>query len=446
MDRVRGSMIDSRHGRSRRGSVPRLIGVLLLLLQGLFALLTGYLLLLLGAAAARRRHPAPGGAEEPRFIVLVPAHNEEVGIAATLASLRALDYPRDRYEVVVIADNCDDRTAPLARAAGATVLERTDPALRGKGHALAWALGRLLPARPDADAIVFLDADCQVSPNLLRALAARLVSGAAAVQADYVVANPGASWSSGLRFAAFALNNTVAPLGQSALGLSCGLLGNGMAFRRDLLERQPWTAFTLAEDAEYHARLVAAGERVVFAPEARVTSPMPTTLREARQQNLRWEGGKWLLIRTWAPRLLAAGLRRRDPGALHAGLRLLLPPQSLLLGGNLALAALAAALRHPLGRRLAALQLLGQAGYVLGGLALVRAPAGVYRALALAPVLMAWKIGLYLKILAGRGPRGWVRTDRERPAPRAAVDGVSADSEPIVRQPRAQDPVSGPVS
>src|SRR5205814_8518557 len=125
-----------------------------------------------------------------------------------------------------------------------------------------------------------------------RAMAARLAAGAAAGQADYVVANPGASWAAALRFAAFRLINTVRPAGRERLGLSAGLLGTGMAFRRDLLRRLPWDAFSVAEDQEYHARLVLAGERVAFAREASVSSAMPAGLRAARTQQERWEGGK----------------------------------------------------------------------------------------------------------------------------------------------------------
>src|SRR5439155_24472408 len=136
-------------------------------------------------------------------------------------------------------------------------------------------------------------ADCQVGLNLLAELGWGLQAGACAVQADYVVANPGASWSSVLRFAAFALYNHVRCRGKTALGLSCGLLGTGMAFSRAVVERHDWDALAVAEDWDYHLRLVAAGDSVVFAPEASVTSVMPTTLGQAWNQHLRWEGGQW---------------------------------------------------------------------------------------------------------------------------------------------------------
>ncbi len=387
----------------------------LLAAQGLLLAGAGYLLALLAAAATARRArpPVTAAAAEPDAVVLIPAHDEELVIERTLRSCAALDYPPGRATVVVIADNCTDATADLAARAGADVYVRDDPSRRGKGQALAWALERLFAERPGVEVVVVVDADCEVSPNLLRAIATRVRAGARAVQTDYVVANPDESRAAALRFAGFALVNTVRPLGKSRLGLSCGLYGTGMAFTRDLLREHPWEAFSIIEDAEYHLRLVSAGERVAFAPEAAVRSPMPVTLDAGRDQQARWEGGKVQLARAWTPRLVAGGARARSLERVLAGLELLLPPQSLLAAGQLGLAALG---RTRAGLVLAAAGLLAQAAYVLGGLVVVRAPVSVYRALALAPVLIARKVALYARLLTRGGPTAFVRTARE-PAP-----------------------------
>jgi cellulose synthase/poly-beta-1,6-N-acetylglucosamine synthase-like glycosyltransferase len=228
----------------------------------------------------------------------------------------------------------------------------------------------------------------------------------------YGVANPGASWLAGLRYASFALVNLVRPRGKTALGLSCGLFGTGMGFSRPLLARHPWTARSLVEDQEYHLGLVAAGERVTFAPEAWVRSPMPTTLRPARSQQLRWDAGRAALIRRYTPCLLRLGLRRRDAARVHAALEPLVPPQSLLFAANAV--GLLLALRAPSGlRRLAFGNAAAQVGFVVGGLSLAGAPAAVWRALALAPALAIWKLALMARLWAGRAPTDWVRTERE---------------------------------
>ena len=115
-----------------------------------------------------------------RFNVIVPAHNEAEVIEGAVASLRKLDWPADAFQVLVVADNCTDSTAALARAAGARVLERHDAVSRGKGHALDFAF-KTSATHGWADAVVVVDADTEVSANLLEAFATRIESGADAV-------------------------------------------------------------------------------------------------------------------------------------------------------------------------------------------------------------------------------------------------------------------------
>jgi Glycosyltransferase like family 2 len=372
----------------------------------------GYLLGLLGAALKGRRGsaPRPNVPGQLRFAVVVPAHDEEAFVGETLASLIGVDYPRAYVESIVIADNCSDRTAEVAAHAGATVWARRGGG--GKGAALAWAFARLAVERPDVEAVVVVDADCTVAPNLLSAMEARIRAGASAVQAPYEVANPTASSTSALRYASFALINVVRPFGKATLGLSAGLLGTGMAFSRELLAALPWTACSLVEDQEYHLNLVAAGERVAFAPETWVRSPMPTSLLGSKNQQLRWEAGRGRLIRSWTPRLLGAGLRSRDPVRLHAALEPFVPPQSFLLAANAASAGIALSGSRAT-RRVGLANLAAQAVFVTGGLALTRAPAAVWRALLCAPMLALWKLALVGRLWLGGQPTAWVRTTRE---------------------------------
>ncbi len=308
----------------RRFGLPRLLCGVFLALEAALALSVSYLLALLLAARDAERipsKPTAGGQEARlRFVVLVPAHDEQAGIQATLESLAMCLYPSDVRRVVVIADNCTDGTAARAREAGVEVWERNEPARRGKGFALAWALDRLQRHEDSFDAVVVVDADCAVSPNILSAIDQRLRSGVNALQVNYIVANAAASHASALRFGGFALMNTVRFLGKQRLGMSCGLVGTGMAFTKELLAREPWTATGLVEDAEYHMRLVMAGERTEFVSEAWVGSAIPTSLRGSSDQQARWEQGKLQVIRHWCPRLLYSGLARRDIVQMHAGL------------------------------------------------------------------------------------------------------------------------------
>ncbi len=402
--------------QTRRETAACVIGATLYAPQAALALSTGYLVVLLLAARAAARagsQPSSGGPTRVRFVVLVPAHDEQHGITATLDSLDRSDYPRDARRMIVIADNCTDRTAERARAAGVEVWERSDAGKRGKGFALAWALARLQSQDEAFDAVVVIDADCQVSANIFSAIDQRLRDGARAVQVDYVVANAEASRASALRFCGFALMNTVRFMGKQQLGLSCGLVGTGMAFTRELLAREPWTATGIVEDAEYHLRLVRAGERSQFVPDAWVSSDVPTSLKRSTDQQARWEQGKLDLARQWSPQLVFAGIRQRDIVRLHAGLEWLVPPQSLIAAGSLG-SALSGLLLGS--RRLVLLSLAtlaGQLAFVLMGLRTVGAPRQVYRALVLAPALITRKLALYVQLLMGRGPTSWVRTERE---------------------------------
>ena len=180
-------------------------------------------LLVLSVAAlmpARRGTRAP----EPvawRTAVVVPAHNEETGIAACVQSLLACEPPAEGIatEIFVIADNCTDSTAALAAAAGARVLERTDPERRGKGYALHYAFSRMLAE--GFDCALVIDADTFVAPNFLAAASAALRAGEQAVQARYLLRNTKETTRSRLMGLAIRAFNVVRPLGRERLGLSC---------------------------------------------------------------------------------------------------------------------------------------------------------------------------------------------------------------------------------
>ncbi len=390
----------------------------LLIVEGWLVAATLYLLgLLLAAIKARRDGPSSStpstGSGRMRFLIVVPAHNEQAGIAATVQTLRSVSYPPESFSVVVIADNCTDQTANRAAVAGAEVLVRDDRGRCGKGYALGWALERLLQERLGVEAVVIVDADCSVSQNLLTAMERRFRSGVRALQVAYTVANPRASRETALRFAAFALFNVIRPLGKERLGLSSGLMGTGMAFTRELLEREPWQVASLAEDGEYHLRLVEAGERVAFVDDAWVSSPMPLSADARGHQQARWEGGKVTLVRHWSPRLLRSGIAHRDLVRLAAGFEHLIPPQSLIAAGSVGCGALASTLKSRRLLVMAMIAALAQVAYVLGGLAAVRAPREVYRALLSLPIVVARQLRLYGRLAVGRGPNAWLRTPRE---------------------------------
>jgi GT2 family glycosyltransferase len=388
---------------------------ILLLLLALPVLGASAYLLLLTAMSWRSTAAAPRPLPPRlRFDVVVPAHDEQSGIEATVRSLRALDYPRALFRVRVVADNCADATAARARAAGAEVLERRDPR-RGKGHALRFAFDRSL-ADGLADAVVVVDADTVASPELLRAFAARLEAGATVVQARNAVGNPDASWRTRLLAIAFTLFNDVRSLGRERLRVSAGLRGNGMCLAAQVLREVPHDAFGIVEDVEYGIRLGEAGHRVAYAAEACVLSQMPATGRAARTQRRRWQEGRRALRRRWAGALLRRGIAARDPVLLDLGADLLVPPLGALSAGVLAGGAAAAVGSWLAGRPLASLVAWAAAALAL----VVHVTWGWWRSgtgargladLLLAPVYVAWKAAL--AVLPREGARSaWLRTAR----------------------------------
>jgi cellulose synthase/poly-beta-1,6-N-acetylglucosamine synthase-like glycosyltransferase len=222
------------------------------------------------------------------FAILVPAHNEECTLPTALQSLAELDYPTDMVRVYVIADNCTDGTATIAHAAGVDCLSRNDPAQRGKGYALAFGLEVLLKDAPDV--VLILDADCVLNVGALQALDAMFASGADAVQAAVRSRNAD-DGPAGFVAAVGAAFDDATASGWGRLGVSVPLRGTGMAFRREVLERIPWDAFGLVEDAEYGTRLKFAGVRVRYCAEAEVVSEAPPSVADLCRQRKRWSGG-----------------------------------------------------------------------------------------------------------------------------------------------------------
>jgi cellulose synthase/poly-beta-1,6-N-acetylglucosamine synthase-like glycosyltransferase len=349
------------------------------------------------------------------FAILIPAHNEEVILHKLLESLSQLAYPKELYSVYVIADNCTDKTAALARQfEGVQVYERFNQEKRGKGYALNWMLQQLEDSQRVYDAYIVLDADSVVIPEFLQAFDREMVRGAKALQACNTVLNITESPSTALRWVALTLMNHVRPLGRNGLGCSSTLTGNGMCLSHEILQRYPWQAFGIAEDYQYYLTLVQDGVRVSYVPEAIVRSQMPVTFEQMRTQDVRWEAGapqqsQWRI----ALQLLSVGLRKRCIVRLEAVAELLTPPLSLLVVSCMLLFAVSLLLFSPLQIIVSLLLLVGVAYYVATALYLLRAPSAVYKALLHAPGFVLWKLWVFFILRRSRKhTKEWVRTTR----------------------------------
>ncbi len=216
-----------------------------------------------------------------RFAILIPAHDEEILLPRCLGSIP--NSPNVR--VIVVADNCTDNTAKTARNLGAEVLERFNHSRIGKGYALAHGVPAALAHRPDA--VLILDADCELAPGTLEAFDAALAGGCLAIQAPLNVRKAGGSESEYIAAVGAEVDRAV-HRGMRRFGCSVPLRGTGMLFRRELLETHPWSMHGLAEDAEFAAVLRRAGVRVDLLDGGTIFTEAPARSGDLLQQRRRW--------------------------------------------------------------------------------------------------------------------------------------------------------------
>lgn len=324
-------------------------------------------------AAGYRAAPDAVSCKRPSVAILVPAHNEEEGIGKTLACLRAQLNEGDR--LLVVADNCTDNTAAVARGHGAEVCERTDPHRRGKGYALDCGV-RFLKEDPRR-VLIIVDADCIAEPGAIDLLARKAFRLDCPVQALYTMRHPMRD-KVNARIAEFAwlLKNYVRPLGFHKAGLPCQLMGTGMAFPWRLISAASLANSHLAEDAKLGLELADGGRAPQFCPGAVVSSYFPTTPRGVNAQQSRWEHGHMNMMFGLVPAAMLRAVRSRNWPLLALSLDLMVPPLSFLT------------------LLAAATFLLAAAFYLMSGIMLPLAMAALpFAALTSAILLTWWKFG-----------------------------------------------------
>jgi cellulose synthase/poly-beta-1,6-N-acetylglucosamine synthase-like glycosyltransferase len=365
------------------------------------------------AILPRRKSPAHVSTAGARVAVLIPAHNEQAVIGATLRCLVPTLPPRAR--ALVVADNCDDDTAAIARHCGAEAIERRDRQRRGKGYALDFGIRHLQQDPPDA--VVFLDADCQVGPDTVRLLgdaAARLARPVQGLNlCDPDPRGDAFELASGL---AFRFKNLVRTVGLSRLAGWCHLTGTGMALPWPLIRAVTMAEGNLVEDMQLGIDLVLAGRPPLFLPEARVSSPLPRQRSAAQTQRTRWEHGHLATLLYWSPRLVVLSARHRRCDLLWLALDLAIPPLSLLVA-TIALAALVSAAWALAGGSTAPLVLLMAAlatllAAVIAGWAAHCRQQVPLRALVAAPYYVFAKAPIYFAFFRRR-QQAWIRTARD---------------------------------
>lgn len=348
--------------------------------------------------------------KKPNAVIVIPAHNEEAIIAESLCGL--LNVAGANSRIVVVADNCDDRTADVARGLGVEVAERISPELRGKGHALAFAREYLRSDPPDV--VLIIDADCRSDSESIAVLidscaATSQPCQATNLQAPVLVRSPAEQLST----FAFYIKNVIRQRAVQRIAGRAHLLGTGMAFPWRIFERATLASSNIAEDLQLGIELAEGGTPTLFIEEAAVWSD-PETRGKMLAQRERWEGGFLQNAVSSAPLILGRSLRCADPRGLWAAMNLLIPPLALLtlldtaalvVGG---LAWMMGASAWPTAILAFSLMLSGLAilsAWVTGGSRFV-----TIGSLARIPAYVIWKIPMYLRFVRHGTPQNWIRT------------------------------------
>ncbi len=360
-----------------------------------------------------RKPAAIAASARPSIAVLVPAHNESIGILPTLQAIQAQLQPGDR--LLVVADNCTDDTAELAASAGAEVIERHDSARRGKGYALDYGVRYLEFSPPDV--LIIVDADCMVHGDSLQLLASQCLQTNSPAQAMYLMQSPaGAGLKTRVAEFAWAVKNRARPLAYQRCGLPCQLMGTGMAFPWALIQAAELASGHIVEDLKLGLDFAAADHAPQLCSEALVTSVFPANTDGAQSQRTRWEHGHLGMILTDGPRYLASALRTLNGRLLALVLDMCVPPLALLTLLVVLLALLASFLAWvsgavwPWGLAILNLLLLGIAvllAWLVHGRHILS-----FRHLAYAPFYALAKVPLYLRFIFKRQV-DWVRSRRD---------------------------------
>lgn len=345
----------------------------------------------------------------PSVAILIPAHNESLVIASTIQTILRQLTTQD--QLLVVADNCTDDTAAIARNLGAVVIERFNTEQRGKGYALDYGIQHLKTNPPQV--VMIVDADCSISDEFIQVLALSCVQLMRPVQALDLMLSP-ANPSLKMRVAEFAwlVKNKVRPLGFKALGLPCQLMGTGMAFLWSDITQMNLANGHIAEDMKLGIEFCRAKNAPLFIPDVLISSQFPQSIQAGKTQRARWEHGHLGMILSEAPSLLLEATKTRNLQMFGLACDLIVPPLAVLTLLCIVVFVLSLISSSSLAVLLATILLVAlSAAVVLAWLYFGRKIIS-FMQLCYAPMYMLIKIPLYIKFFFNRQV-DWVRSKRD---------------------------------
>ncbi len=391
-----------------------LIKIGLFIAIGLLALPVGILLTQVLAALTSSKNVAIKTDKiRPRLAILMPAHNESLIIAETIKNL--LPALNSTDQLLIVADNCSDQTAEIARQYGSTVIERQHPTLRGKGYALDFGLQHLKKNPPEV--VIIIDADCTVDAEAISKLTNACMQFKRPIQALYLMqSQPNPSLKERIAEFAWVIKNKVRPLGFKVLGLPCQLMGTGMAFLWTDLTSVNLASGHIAEDMKLGVDFARLNKSPVFLPEALVTSIFPSDQAAIKTQRARWEHGHLGVILTEAPKLFLQAIKSKNLQMLGLAFDLIVPPLAVLV----LLCSLVLVVSFVIHQIVAIDLVLMCAGLLLAILISAILIAWIFfgrdiinfRQLCYAPIYALSKVPLYIRFFVNRQVE-WVRSKRD---------------------------------
>lgn len=245
--------------------------------------------------------------KQHRFAVVVSARNESSVIGNLISSIRNQNYPQELVDIFIIADNCTDNTAEIARSAGAIVYERFNKEQVGKGYALDWMFNIIESEYADRnyEGYIIFDADNVLDPNYIAEMNKVFDNGYRIITSYRNSKNYDTNWITAgyslwfLREARY-LNNA-----RMQLGTSCAISGTGFLVSADVIrENNGWIHHLLTEDIEFTTDSIIHGEKIGYCADAILYDEQPTKFSQSYTQRLRWAKGFYQVFRNYGAKLI----------------------------------------------------------------------------------------------------------------------------------------------
>ncbi len=284
-----------------------------------------------------------------RFALITAAHNEEAVITYHLESLKKLNYPKEMYDIYVIADNCTDNTAKVARQEGDVNVFQRFSKKRGKGFALEWMLNELFNMKDKQyDAVCVFDADNVISSNFLLEMNSKLKQGHKAIQGYLDTKNPNDSWVTASYATAYWSMNRMWQLARYNLGISNALGGTGMCLDFQLLKKYGWGATCLTEDLEFTMKLLLSGVKTAWAHDCKVYDEKPVYFSQTWRQRTRWLQGHWDVALRYMIPLIKKGIKEKKWYPIDGAIYLFQPFLIMTMLFNILISVVAALFPDPI--------------------------------------------------------------------------------------------------